>query len=227
MEEAKAWSPALENLVREFGTKANLWSILHADSQRSNDKRNNIVAILQIILNALSSLGLLILTTQPGFALALSTMLVQVISTILSAVAAFMQWAQLAAEHGKAQEIAASLSEEIEVQLALPRDKRLEAQEFIANTRTTMDSIRNKPVVEDNIMSKYAKMFTSSAAAPTPTPPASPPSSPSPPDEPASLQLFSAPERVEQRANRERLAEFHNMQLARLNTFLQAKSSSS
>jgi hypothetical protein len=192
---------------------------LHADSQRSNDKRNNIVAILQIILNALSSLGLLILTTQPGFALALSTMLVQVISTILSAVAAFMQWAQLAAEHGKAQEIAASLSEEIEVQLALPRDKRLEAQEFIANTRTTMDSIRNKPVVEDNIMSKYAKMFTSSAAAP--------PSSPSPPDEPASLQLFSAPERVEQRANRERLAEFHNMQLARLNTFLQAKSSSS
>lgn len=210
------WNEDIEKFLRELSTKSQLWSLLHADSQRYYDRLRRWLKIPQVVLNSLSTSSCVVSLATSNQLILIFTIIIQLVVTILSAVALFLQVVELAVEHGKAEAIASSLSEEIAVQLALPENDRMEAKQFIAKARTTLELVRNKPPVVDSIIARYSKIFDSqqqqqllSSTAPSTPPPTAEFFGDSPTEQKEDVYV-----------NRQQLSQLHQFQLQRLNTLL-------
>jgi len=217
------WNEEVEQFLRELITKSQLWSLLHADSQRYYNRLTLWLKIPQVILNSLSTSSTAVSLATENNLILIFTIVFQLISTVLSAVTLFLRVAELAAEHGKSEAVASSLSEEIAVQLALPEQDRVDAKQFIAKARSILETVRNKPAVVDSIVARYSKFYDSQQPQQQQSNPVM-----APVNRPVTAEFFgdNIPEskssahldRLEQQVP---LSRLHQFQLQRLNTLLQ------
>lgn len=218
------WNSAIEALLRDLSSKAQLWSLLHAESARCYSKYSKIIGVPQIIINAITTSGTLATLATQNNIIAILTVLLQIIATIISAVMVFFKWEKLAHDHSKAAEIANVLAEEISIQLALDESERMDAKMFIEKARMTLETVRDKPQIMGSALEKYSKLFDSQMMIPIPPSPASvaavaPPTAEFFGDE--KLSSSSVAQALENKVTPTRLARVHEFQLQRLNTLLQ------
>lgn len=219
------WTEEIEQLLKELSTKAQLWALLHADSQRYYDRQSRWLKIPQVVLSSISTSSCVVTLATSNQLILIFTLITQLIVTILAAVTLFLQVVELAVQHGKSEELASKLAEEIAVQLALPEDERMDAKQFIIKVRTTLDTVRNKPPVVDSIIARYSKIFDSQQQQLLATTSQTPPRPPTAEffEDAAEVKTTTPITRTQpdiERVERAQLSQLHQFQLQRLNALL-------
>ena len=137
MNEERPWHPSQEELCRKVADESKIRENLHRESHYFYSRWSNYLQLPVILLSAISGSLQFLSNSQNDTATAqiiiTSTGTISVFVSILSAVNSFLKFSELKKTHESVCNAWLSLYSQISSQLALSRDLREQADEFVAN----------------------------------------------------------------------------------------------
>jgi len=164
---ANSWNSAHETLLASIGDKANCMRWMHTQSQVYYDRWNFWLSIPSVTLTALAGATTIGLTQLNPLAQTYVTIIVGIatISTgILTSVNQLIKAPQSSEGHRIASIAYGKLYRVISNELALRRDQRANAQEFLKVIRIEQDRLEEScPVIQSNIIRRFNEKVESNA----------------------------------------------------------------
>jgi hypothetical protein len=164
---ANTWNSAHETLLASIGDKANCMRWMHTQSQVYYDRWNFWLSVPSVTLTALAGATTIGLTQLNPLAHTYVTIIVGVttIATgVLTSVNQLIKAPQSSEGHRIASIAYGKLYRIISNELALRRDQRTNAQEFLKVIRVEQDRLEEScPVIHSNIIRRFNKKVESNA----------------------------------------------------------------
>lgn len=164
---ANSWNSAHETLLASIGDKANCMRWMHTQSQIYYDRWNFWLTIPSVAFTALSGSACIGLTRFDAEAQATATIVVgaiTIVSGIMTSINQILKSAQFSEGHRLASISYGKLFRVISNELALRRDQRANAQEFLKVIRTEQDRLEeSSPIVHSNIIVRFNQKVESNA----------------------------------------------------------------
>ena len=164
---ANSWNSSHETLLASIGDKANCMRWMHTQSQVYYDRWNFWLSVPSVTLTALAGATTIGLTQLNPLAQIYVTVIVGVttIATgVLTSVNQLIKAPQFAEGHRIASIAYGKLYRVISNELALRRDQRTNAQEFLKVIRVEQDRLEEScPVIHSNIIHQFNKKVETNA----------------------------------------------------------------
>jgi hypothetical protein len=156
---ANSWNSAHETLLASIGDKANCMRWMHTQSQIYYDRWNFWLSIPSVTLTALAGATTIGLTQLNPTAQTYITILVGVVTIstgVLTSINQLIKAPQCSEGHRIASIAYGKLYRVISNELALRRDQRTNAQEFLKVIRVEQDRLEEScPVIHSNIIRRF------------------------------------------------------------------------
>ena len=158
------WSDEIEDLLSEFGEVALCFQYLHSFSQRKYKKLYHSYQIPVIILSTLTGTANFAVDSyvpvdyQHGFTAIVGGF--NIFCGILGTLLSFLRYSEIYEGHRIAALSWAKLSRNIEIELALHRDKRKPCRDFLKVSRAEYDNLmESSPSVDLDVIQMFNKKF--------------------------------------------------------------------
>ena len=132
-----------DSLLQKFHDKAESLARDHAKEAQFYNHQEQFLTLPLAILNGVCSSGLIVSLATDNYTIFVVSCILQLLATVLSAIVATLKPSQLKEQHTKAQLLAESVAEEIDMQLALPEPQRMNAMIFIERVRQILNALRD------------------------------------------------------------------------------------
>lgn len=156
---ANSWNSAHETLLASIGDKANCMRWMHTQSQIYYDRWNFWLTIPSVAFTALSGSACIGLTRFDASAQETATIVVgavTIVSGIMTSINQILKSAQFSEGHRLSSISYGKLFRVISNELALRRDQRTNAQEFLKVIRTEQDRLEeSSPIIHGNIIRRF------------------------------------------------------------------------
>jgi hypothetical protein len=155
---AVVWNPAIEALIKSLGEKALSLSWLHTRSEKHYNNCNNVLAIPAIILSSITA------TIGGTFAgdktFSYVTTIISTIVAVITTLNSYFVFAKRAESHRMTAISYSKLYLQINIELSLPRMKRMNVKEFLKVVSEQVQRLNEiQPQVPDKIINDYNKKF--------------------------------------------------------------------
>jgi hypothetical protein len=164
---ANTWNSAHETLLASIGDKANCMRWMHTESQIYYDRWNFWLSIPSVTLTALAgsaTIGTIQLPAQAQTIVSICIGIVTISTGILTSINQLLKAPQFSESHRIASIAYGKLYRVISNELALRRDQRAPAQEFLKIIRTEQDRLEEScPVIQSNIIRRFNNKVESNA----------------------------------------------------------------
>lgn len=152
------WNSSIESLIKGIGEKALSLNWLHNKSEKRYSYLNNYLAIPSIVLSTVTA------TIGGTFAgdtnISYVTSLISIIVSILTTLNSYFVFAKRAESHRITSIQYSKLFLQINIELSLPRDKRMRVKEFLKNVSEQIHRLNEiQPQVPDQVILLYNKKF--------------------------------------------------------------------
>ena len=158
------WNSQIERIIAEEGERALCYSWLHGKSEKQYSRYNNYITLPTIVLSTIAGTASIGSQTLFNDATA-SSIGVGVISLtvgILNTVSTHFGWAKRAESHRLSGVNYSKIHRFIVIELSLPRDERIAAQDMLKVVREQLDRLQEtSPQIPDSVINKFKKMFGS------------------------------------------------------------------
>lgn len=158
------WSDEIEDLLSEFGEVALCFQYLHSFSQRKYKKLYHKFQIPVIVLSTLTGTANFAVDSyipvdyQHGFTAVVGGF--NIFCGILGTLLSFLRYSEIYEGHRIAALSWAKLSRNIEIELALHRDKRKPCRDFLKVSRAEYDNLmESSPSVDLDVIQMFNKKF--------------------------------------------------------------------
>ena len=158
------WSEEIEDLLSEFGEVALCFQYLHSFSQRKYKKLYHKFQIPVIVLSTLTGTANFAVDSyipvdyQHGFTAVVGGF--NIFCGILGTLLSFLRYSEIYEGHRIAALAWAKLSRNIEIELALHRDKRKSCRDFLKVSRAEYDNLmESSPSVDLDVIQMFNKKF--------------------------------------------------------------------
>ena len=158
------WSEEIEDLLSEFGEVALCFQYLHSFSQRKYKKLYHKFQIPVIVLSTLTGTANFAVDSyvpkdlQHGFTAIVGGF--NIFCGILGTLLSFLRYSEIYEGHRIAALAWAKLSRNIEIELALHRDKRKSCRDFLKVSRAEYDNLmESSPSVDLDVIQMFNKKF--------------------------------------------------------------------
>lgn len=162
---ANSWNSAHETLLASIGDKANCMRWMHTQSQIYYDRWNFWLSIPSVTLTALAGATTIGLTQLNPTAQTYITIVVGIVTIstgVLTSINQLIKAPQCSEGHRIASIAYGKLYRVISNELALRRDQRTNAQEFLKVIRVEQDRLEEScPVIHSNIIRRFNKKVES------------------------------------------------------------------
>lgn len=156
---ANTWNTAHETLLASIGDKANCMRWMHTQSQVYFERWNFWMAVPSVTVSALAgsaTIGITRLDTSSQGIASIVIGVFTIASGVLTSINQLLKASQFSEAHRISSIAYGKLHRVIANELALRRDQRTSAQEFLKIIRTEQDRLEeSSPVVGDNIIAKF------------------------------------------------------------------------
>ena len=156
------WNGQIERILSEEGERALCYSWLHTQSQKRYTTMNNYITIPTIVLSTVAgtaSIGSQTLFNDPA-ASSIGIGVMSLTVSVLNTLASHFGWAALKESHRMTSSSYSKIHRFIMIELSLPRDERMEAQDMLKVVRDQLDRLHeNSPQIPDEIIAKFKKQF--------------------------------------------------------------------
>jgi hypothetical protein len=162
---AASWNSAQEDLLAAIADRANCCRWLHARCQIFFDKYNFWLTIPSIVIGTVSgsaTIGLPGMTSDPDTSRILTIFMgvLTLSASVFTSVNQYMRTSQLAEGHRIAAVAYGKLHRMLSAELALRRDQRQNAGEFLKFVRAEQDRLQDtSPIILDSIIKKFNAEF--------------------------------------------------------------------
>ena len=160
----ESWSDEIEDLLSEFGEVALCFQYLHSFSQRKYKKLYHHYQIPVIVLSTLTGTANFAVDSyipkdyQHGFTAVVGGF--NIFCGILGTLLSFLRYSEIYEGHRIAALAWAKLSRNIEIELALHRDKRKPCRDFLKVSRAEYDNLmESSPTVDLDVIQMFNKKF--------------------------------------------------------------------
>ena len=164
---ANSWNSAHETLLASIGDKANCMRWMHTQSQIYYDRWNFWLSIPSVTLTALagaSTIGVTQLNPNAQTYISILIGVVTISTGVLTSINQLIKAPQSSEGHRIASIAYGKLYRVISNELALRRDQRTNAQEFLKVIRVEQDRLEEScPVIHSNIIHRFNKKVESNA----------------------------------------------------------------
>jgi len=164
---ANTWNSSHETLLASIGDKANCMRWMHTQSQIYYDRWNFWLSIPSVTLTALAGASTIGVTQLNPSAQTYITILIGVVTIstgVLTSINQLIKAPQSSEGHRIAAIAYGKLYRVISNELALRRDQRTNAQEFLKVIRVEQDRLEEScPVIHSNIIHRFNKKVESNA----------------------------------------------------------------
>ena len=158
------WNSQIERLIAQEGERALCYSWLHSKSEKVYSLYNNYITLPTIVLSTIAgtaSIGSQTLFDNPK-ASSVGIGAISLAVGILNTISTHFGWAKRAESHRLSGVNYSKIHRFIVIELALPRDERMGAQDMLKVVREQIDRLQEtSPQVPDSVISKFKKMFGS------------------------------------------------------------------
>jgi hypothetical protein len=158
------WSDEIEDLLSEFGEVALCFQYLHSFSQRKYKRKYHHFQIPIIVLSTLTGTANFAVDSyvpkdlQHGFTAIVGGF--NIFCGILGTLLSFLRYSEIYEGHRIAALSWAKLSRNIEIELALHRDKRKPCRDFLKVSRAEYDNLmESSPSVDLDVIQMFNKKF--------------------------------------------------------------------
>lgn len=156
------WNPQLERILSSEGERALCFSWLHAHSERRYSSFTSYVALPSIVLstvNGFISAAGGALTNNP-VSLSIGVGVVSMGIGMLNTLTTYFAWAKRTEAHRLTASQYSRIHRSIMLELALPREERIRAHDFLKVTRDQLDRLyETAPEIPDAIIATFKKRF--------------------------------------------------------------------
>lgn len=158
------WNSQLERILSDEGERALCYTWLHSKSERYYSRLSTYITLPVIVLSTIAGAGSIGSQSLVGEGSAQSANIV--IGTIsltvatLNTVASYFGWAKRSEAHRIAATTYAKVHRFIQIELALPRDERIEAKDMLKIVREQCDRLQEtSPHIPDNVIREFREKF--------------------------------------------------------------------
>lgn len=159
---ALAYNAHLEELIASEGEKALALQWLHDQSEKRYSHLNTIITLPVIVFSTLAgtaSIGSKSLFGDSDFA-SVGIGLVSILVGVLNTISSFFGWAKRAEGHRIASVTYGKLHRFVSVELSLPRDQRVPANEFLKQVREETDRLmETSPLIPRSVINAFQLRF--------------------------------------------------------------------
>lgn len=166
MDEAKTttihWNDQLEEIISQEGERALCFSWLHSQCEKQYSAYHSYISLPTIIFSTLA--GSASIGSQSIFEnTQMANMLIGSVSisvAVLNTVSSFFGWAKRAEAHRLCGINYTKIHRFIMIELALPRDERMNAKDMLKVVRDQSDRLQEtSPQISDAIIRRFKKLF--------------------------------------------------------------------
>lgn len=155
------WDSSIENCVREVGEYARAYKLMHITSAQINSSKFEWIMIASIVAGPLSSvisaIGMSVQPDPPSLFNIISS-IVAFFAGVFTAVVKFSDFDAKSASHKLSASKFTSLESNVRRQLSLPRQNRIEANEYTNWVNLMYDDLYlNSPLISEAVSSKFKK----------------------------------------------------------------------
>lgn len=158
-----SWSSALETLIAQEGERCRGYSILHQKSEAYYSKRANWIAIPVIILSTLSGTASVGSSSLFAGETQISSIVIGLVSIsvgVMNTISSYYAFSRKAEAHRIAYLHYNKLFQSVSIELALPRQERIEPEMLLKDIRTQMERLaETTPTPPDVILEDFTKRF--------------------------------------------------------------------
>jgi len=158
-----SWSSALESLIAQEGERCRGYSILHQKSEAYYSKRANWIAIPVIILSTLSGTASVGSSSLFAGETQISSIVIGLVSIsvgVMNTISSYYSFARKAEAHRIAYLHYNKIFQSVSIELALPRQERIEPEVLLKDIRTQMERLaETTPTPPDSILEDFSKRF--------------------------------------------------------------------
>lgn len=158
-----SWSSALEVLIAQEGERCRGYSILHQQSEGYYSKRNNWIAIPVIILSTLSGTASVGSSSLFAGDTQISSIVIGLVSIsvgVMNTINSYYSFSRKAEAHRIAYLHYNKLFQTVSIELALPRQERVEPEVLLKELRSQMERLaETTPTPPESILSAFTKRF--------------------------------------------------------------------
>lgn len=162
---AATWNTAQEDLLAAIADRANCCRWLHARCQVFYDSYNFWLTIPSIVIGTIAgsaTIGLPGMTSDPEVARTLTVFMgvLTLSASVFTSVNQYMRTSQLAEGHRISAVSYGKMHRLLSAELALRRDQRQNAGEFLKYIRAEQDRLQDtSPIILDNVIRRFNKEF--------------------------------------------------------------------
>lgn len=157
------WSSALELLIAQEGEKCRGLSWINQRAETFYSKKNNWIAIPVIILSTLAgtaSVGSTSLFSGDTQISSIAIGLVSIGVGILNTISSYFAFSRKSEAHRIAHLHYNKLFQMVSIEMALPRDERMDADHLLGNIRAAMERLaETTPTPPDSILTEFNNRF--------------------------------------------------------------------
>ena len=167
------WDVSVERLLQKYCDEAQTREALHRRSYYKYKKLTTCFSLPVICLSALSGSFQFLSKGYPRAEqyIVTGTATISILTSIISAVAAYLKLGESKAAHEQASNQWLLFYNELKHQLALSREKRQDADEFLTNCKTQYDRLFElSPICSSNMIADIKKKIRSHASEQFETP---------------------------------------------------------
>jgi hypothetical protein len=158
------WNSQIERIIAEEGERALCYSWLHSKAEKMFSSYNNYIALPTIVLSTIAgtaSIGSQTLFSDPK-ASSVGIGAISLAVGIFNTISTHFGWAKRAEAHRITGVTYSKIHRFIVIELSLPRDERMGAQDMLKVVREQLDRLQEtSPQVPDAIITLFKKTFGS------------------------------------------------------------------
>jgi hypothetical protein len=158
-----SWSSALETLIAQEGERCRGYSILHQKAEAYYSRRNNWIAIPVIILSTLSGTASVGSSSLFAGETQISSIVIGLVSIsvgVMNTISSYYSFSRKSESHRIAYLHYNKLFQTVSIELALPRQERIEPEILLKDIRTQMERLaETTPTPPDVILDDFNKRF--------------------------------------------------------------------
>jgi len=154
------WSDQIELLIKGLGEKAHSFSILHKASEKHYSYLNNFLALPSIVLSSVASVVSVGFGSDQGISYVSGG--ISILVSVLSTLNSFFSYAKRAEAHRITAISYSKLYLQINIELSLPRKKRINVKDFIKIVSESVVRLNEiQPQIADIAIKEYIQKFKS------------------------------------------------------------------
>jgi len=159
------WNVHLERIISEEGERAECFSWLHTQSEKKFNRLNTMITLPVIVLSTIAgtaSIGAQGLESGDAMGKFVNMGFggLSLVVGVLNTVSSYFSWAKRAEAHRISSITYNKIYRFILVELALPRNERMLAKDFLKTIREDLDRLNEtSPAIPDNIIQMFKDKF--------------------------------------------------------------------